>query len=78
MAAGYSSQPGHILLRKQSVLGTFASDIATAGIGIKLRSGSLGTDRTLMIPDPEIGGGRDITDSYLGPVKWSATTSMPA
>lgn len=73
MAGGFSAQPGHILLRKQSVQGTYASDIATAGIGIKLRSGALGTDRELMVPDPEIGGGRDITDSYLGPVKWSGS-----
>lgn len=73
MAAGFSAQPGHLLVKTQAVQGTIAPDLATDGIGIKLRSGSLGSDRELMIPDPEIGGGRDITDSYLGPVKWSGS-----
>jgi hypothetical protein len=36
-----------------------------------LRSGSLGPNRELMIPDPEIGGGRDVVDAYLGAVSWS-------
>ncbi len=73
MAAGFSSQPGHVLMRVQSVQGTLAADLATAGIGIKLRGGALGTDRELMVPDPEIGGTRDITTALLGPVKWSGT-----
>lgn len=71
MAAGYSSQAGHLLVRNQPTQGTIASDLASAGIGVRLRSGSLGSDRSLMIPDAEIGGTRDVTDAYLGPAKWS-------
>src|SRR5690606_21862676 len=37
----------------------------------KLRSGSFGTNRDLLVPDPEIGGGRDTADAYLGAVSWS-------
>ena len=71
MSGGFSSQAGHAIFRQQAVQGTFQSDLTTLGIGIKLRSGALGSDRTLMIPDPEIGGNRDIADAYGGPVKWS-------
>jgi hypothetical protein len=38
---------------------------------MKLRGGSLGPSRELMIPDAEIGGGRDVVDAYLGAVSWS-------
>jgi hypothetical protein len=38
---------------------------------MKLRSGSLGPSRDLLITDPEIGGGRDTVDAYLGAVSWS-------
>lgn len=68
---GFSSQAGHIILRTQSELGTYPSDVSTAGVGVKLRSGGLGPSRELLIPDPEIGGGRDVADAYLGPSSWS-------
>lgn len=68
---GYGSQSGQVILRTQATQGTFPADFATNGVGLKLRSGSLGTNRDLMIPDPEIGGGRDTTDAYLGAVAWS-------
>jgi hypothetical protein len=68
---GYSSQAGHVILRTQAVLGTYQADTGTAGVGIKLRSGSLGSNRELLIPDPEIGGGRDVADAYLGASSWS-------
>jgi hypothetical protein len=67
---GYSSQAGQVLLRTQAVQGTYQADTGTAGVGMKLRSGSLGTNRELMIPDPEIGGGRDVVDAYGGAVSW--------
>jgi len=69
--AAFSSQAGQVILRTQSVQGTFPSDIVTAGVGIKLRSGALGPNRDLLIPDPEIGGGRDVVDANLGAVSWS-------
>jgi hypothetical protein len=68
---GYSSQAGQVLLRTQATPGVLMADIGTAGVGIKLRSGSLAPSRELMMPDPEIGGGRDRSDAYLGGVSWS-------
>jgi hypothetical protein len=67
---GFSSQAGQVILRSQTVQGTYNADTGTAGVGIKLRSGSLGPNRDLLIPDPEIGGGRDVVDGYLGAVSW--------
>ncbi len=67
---GYSSQAGQVLLRSQAVQGTYQADTGTTGVGIKLRGGSLGTNRDLLVPDPEIGGGRDVTDAYLGASSW--------
>lgn len=68
---GFSSQSGQVLLRSQAVQGTYQGDISTTGLAAYLRSGSLGANRELMIPDPEIGGGRDVVDAYLGAVSWS-------
>lgn len=68
---GYSSQSGQVVLRSQDTQGTFQADLGTAGVGIKLRSGALGTNRDLLVPDPEIGGGRDVVDAYLGASGWS-------
>lgn len=65
---GFSSQAGQVILRTQTVLGTYNADTGTAGVGVKLRGGSLGPKRDLLIPDPEIGGGRDVVDAYLGAV----------
>jgi hypothetical protein len=75
---GFSSQSGQVILRSQAVQGTFQADTGTAGVGVKLRGGSLGPNRELMIPDPEIGGGRDVTDAYLGAVSWSGDYEMYA
>jgi hypothetical protein len=63
---GFSSQAGQTILRTQAVAGTYQADTGTAGVGLKLRSGSLSPTRELLIPDPEIGGGRDVSDAYLG------------
>lgn len=68
---GFSSQAGHLILKGQTVQGTFESTLTSDGVGVILRSGSLGSSRELMIPDPEIGGGRDVVDAYLGPSAWS-------
>lgn len=69
--AGFSSQAGQLLVRSQAVVGTYQADTSTMGMGIKLRSGTFGPNRDLLIPDPEIGGGRDIADANLGTVSWS-------
>ncbi len=68
---GFSSQAGQVMVRTQTTADTFPADIGTAGIAVRLRSGGLAPSRELMIPDPEIGGGRDIPDAYLGGVSWS-------
>ena len=68
---GFSSQAGQVLLKQQTTQGVLDPGLAASGVGIKLRSGALGTNRELLIPDPEIGGGRDVVDAYLGAVSWS-------
>jgi hypothetical protein len=35
---------------------------------IKTKTGALGVNRELLIPDAEIGGGRDVVDAYLGTI----------
>lgn len=68
---GFSSQAGQVLFRKQSVQGTFPADFVAQHVAMKLRSGALGPNRDLLITDPEIGGGRDTVDAYLGAASWS-------
>lgn len=68
---GSSSQAGHVAFMQQAVADTFPATFGTAAIAMKLRTGSLSANRELLIPDPEIGGGRDIVDAYLGAVVWS-------
>lgn len=68
---GYSSQGGHVSFMTQAVEGTFPAGFATGAVSMLLRSGALATNRDLLVPDPEIGGGRDVPDAYLGAVSWS-------
>jgi hypothetical protein len=68
---GFSSQSGQLILRTQTAQGTYNADVATGGVAMKTRSGTLGPSRELLIPDPEIGGGRDVTDALLGAVSWA-------
>lgn len=70
----YQSQLGQMGFIKQSAVGT-GGTIATAAPTrwMKLRSSSVGGERDLLIPDPEIqgAGGRDVNKTYLGPVTYS-------
>jgi len=75
---GFSSQNGYIMLRSQSVAGTYQADTGTAGIAVKLRSGTLAPTRELLIPDPEIGGSRDMPDALLGTIAWAGDYEMYA
>lgn len=68
---GYSSQAGQLVLATQSAAGVPATIDITNGVAIKLRSGSLAPNRELMVPDAEIGGGRDVVDAYLGTASYS-------
>jgi hypothetical protein len=65
---GFSAQAGHVIVRTQPTPGVFAPDIATMGVAVKLKTGALGTNRELLIPDAEIGGTRDVVDAYLGTI----------
>jgi hypothetical protein len=68
---GFSSQAGQVGFMTQASQGTFPGTFGTGSTFMKLRSGSLGPNRDLLITDPEIGGGRDTVDAYLGAVSWS-------
>jgi hypothetical protein len=61
---GFSSQSGQVGFGIQSVKGTAVAATRFA----RLRGGSMGGERSLLIPDAEIGGGRDIPQAYLGSV----------
>jgi Phage tail tube protein len=64
---GFTSQQGQVGFAIQAVKGTPLAATRFA----RLRGGSLGGDRELLIPDPEIGGNRDIPQAYLGPIAFS-------
>lgn len=55
----------------QAAPDTFPATFDTTSRAMKLRSGTLSPNRDLLITDPEIGGGRDTVDAYLGAVSWS-------
>lgn len=69
---GFSAQAGHFAVMTQAVASTFPASFGTDSIAMKTRTaGGLAANRELLIPDPEIGGGRDVVDAYLGAVTWA-------
>lgn len=70
---GFPSQPGQVGVRTQAVKGTYLDPgaVAPAGQFMRTTSGALGGNRDLIVPDPEIGGSRDVPDAYLGPIAYS-------
>jgi hypothetical protein len=76
---GYLSQAGHIGIKTQDTRGTFktpaqgtpGTPAPADGIFLYHLGGSLGGNRELMVPDPEIGGTRDVPDAQLGPISYS-------
>lgn len=70
---GVSSQQGVFALKTQVSKGTPATLAATAGnhIAMYRTGGSMAPNRELMIPDAEIGGGRDVPDALLGPISYA-------
>jgi hypothetical protein len=68
---GYSSQAGAVGFMTQATPDTFPATFDTASRFMKLRSGQLSPNRELLVTDPEIGGGRDTVDAYLGAVAYS-------
>ena len=76
---GFSSQTGHVGFKTQTVKGTYLDPGAVApnqGVFVRTRSGSLGGTRDLMVPDPEIGGNRDVPDAQLGPIGYAGEYDM--
>lgn len=68
---GFSSQAGQVLFATQASQGVFPAGFGAGHTAMKLRSGSLTPSRDLLVTDPEIGGGRDTVDAYLGAVSWA-------
>lgn len=73
------SQDGYVLVKTQASKGVYANPGAAApnkGVGVRIRSGALGGTRDLMVPDPEIGGNRDVPDAKLGPIRFEGEYQM--
>jgi len=68
---GFSSQSGQVLFATQDAPAVFPATFADDALAMKLRGGALGPNRDLLVTDPEIGGGRDTVDAYLGAASWS-------
>lgn len=64
---GYTSQQGQVGFGIQGSKGTAVA----ATRFVRMRSGALAPKRELLIPDPEIGGNRDVPQAYLGPISFS-------
>jgi len=70
MSNAYMSEEGYIGISRQSASGTYV----TPQLYMYMKSCDIGPDTDLLIPDPEIGTGRDITDDvYVGPVKYTGS-----
>lgn len=67
---GFQSQAGQVGFKTQTTPGAY-DDPGTGGVFVRTRSGALAANRDLLIPDPEVGGGRDTSDAYLGAVSFS-------
>lgn len=70
----FLSQSGQIGLKTQAAQGAYLDpNVAGAnqGVFVRFTSGSMDGNRDLMIPDPEIGGNRDVPDAALGPISFS-------
>ena len=66
---GFTSQQGQVGFGIQGSKGTPVAATRFA----RLRRGSLAPNRDLLIPDPEIGGNRDVPQAYLGPIAYSGS-----
>ncbi len=78
--AQYQASLGQVGMIKQTAQGSPATPLAAAGPTRwqRLRSSSMGPDRSLLIPDPEIAGAgqRDVPKVYLGPTVFSGEHEM--
>lgn len=67
---GFQSQAGQVGFKTQTAAATY-DDPGSGGVFMRTRGGALAANRELLIPDPEIGGGRDVPDAYLGAVSFA-------
>ena len=65
------SEEGYVGIAKQTASG--AGAYVTPAKYMLVESISMEPEEKLLIPDPEIGSGRDITDAYVGPIKWTGS-----
>lgn len=70
---GFSSQTGVTIIGTQTALNTPVTTLEDDGVALRLTSGALTLQREGLVYDPEIGGGRDIGDSFLGPASVTGT-----
>lgn len=71
---GFPSQLGQVGFKTQTTKGAYVDPGVAApnnGTFVRLLSGALAGNRELLIPDPEIGGNRDIPDAYMGPIAFA-------
>jgi len=79
--AQQQSQAGQLGIKTQASAGVYASPGVVApnnGVFPRVQSGSMVPNRTLITPDPEVGGNRDIPGSALGPVVYEGSYEMYA
>jgi hypothetical protein len=77
---GIEAQNGHLLVVTQAALDAYSDpgDLGRPGWMVPIRSGALDAARDLLVPDPEIGGSRDIPGASLGPVAFTGDFEMYA
>ena len=73
---GYSAQNGHLVFVTQPACGV-AGTLAN-GLRVRHLSGGLTPNRDAIVPDPEIGGNRDIPDMTNGPISFSGDVEFYA
>lgn len=79
--AQQQSQLGQVGFKTQAAQGVYDSPGAAApnnGVFSRVSSGSMGGNRDLLVPDPEIGGTRDRTEASLGPIVFEGDYEMYA
>lgn len=65
----FMSEEGYVGLAKQIVSG----GRVTPAHFLYVNSVAIDPEESLLIPDPEIGSGRDIVDAFVGPIKWTGS-----
>lgn len=77
---GIQSQEGYLLVVTQENLDAYSDpgDVDRPGWMVPIRSGSINANRDLLVPDPEIGGNRDVPGAHLGPISYGGSFEMYA